>query len=156
MNSNSSSSNTDKQHILTNGHVEFIFEHNRGPRFCVYNHRPQQDVPIWMNYVQMRRFIECLPAWQKNLVVVQEILDAVGSSEEALASHLPEPQIVNTFGRNAIMLLIQTFKEKAYLWLKLHYMKPDGTWHPARGGIMLSANDDATKLQTFMDSCFQH
>ena len=150
MNSNSV---TNKQHILTNGHVEFNLEPQRGPRFCIYNHRPQQDVPIWMNYVQMKRFIEVLPAWQKNLDIVQQALDSGGNDD--VDNLNGKPEIVNTFGRNAIMLLIQTYKEKAYLWLKLHYMKPDGSWHPARGGIMISSNDDAAQLQVFIDSCFK-
>lgn len=137
-----------KQHVLTNGFVEF--QEKPASLFHVYNHRPQVDKPVVFNLQGILRLAQVLPKWQECLKNTQNLLDQgldVPDNKEA--------EILQVHGRNALHLYVQVYNEKAYLWLKTFYLsrdeKPD--WLPARGGLMLSYEDDSHKLAEFASAC---
>jgi hypothetical protein len=133
-----------KQHLLTNGYVEY--ENNPYPRFLVFNHKPQTDKPLFMNKRDMAKLFANANYWQERLVDTQAALDA-----GKIPSDFP-PCNLAVFGKNCIRLQIQVYNEKAYLWLKLYYLKED-KWLPARGGLMISEKENFKELEKFVNLC---
>ena len=134
----------NKQHLLTNGYIDF--ESKPFPRFLVYNHKPQVDKPLFMNKRDMDKLLAYGPQWQAELKNVQAALSAGKIPSER------GPHNLVVFGRNCIRLCVQTYNEKAYLWLKLYYLKDD-KWLPAKGGLIISEADNFNELKKFVQSC---
>lgn len=134
----------NKQHILTNGYVEF--ETKPYPRFLVFNHKPQTDRPLFMNKKDMAKLLAIGGDWQQRLVDTQAALDTGKIPNEYCPFNL------SVFGKNCIRLQIQTYNDKAYLWLKLYYLKDD-KWWPSRGGLMISEKDKFEDLKRFVSGC---
>lgn len=132
------------QFVLTNGYVEF--EAKPFPRFLVYNHKPQIDKPLFMNKKDLDKLFANVSCWQNRLVDTQTALDAGCKPKEYC------PYKLAVFGKNCISLNIQTYNEKAYLWLKLYYFKDD-KWFPAKGGLMISEKDNFEKFKEFVGTC---
>ena len=147
----------DKEEVLR--HLRLVYKISHGasellpplqakpfPRFLVFNHKPQIDKPLFMNKKDMGKLFANVSPWQKRLVDTQAALDAGTKPNEYC------PCTLAVFGKNCIRLHIQTYNEKAYLWLKLYYLKDD-KWLPAKGGLMISEKDNFEELQTFVGSC---
>ena len=134
----------NKQHLLTNGYVEF--EAKPYPRFLVFNHKPQIDKPLFMNKKDMNKLFANVARWQEHLVDTQFALDAGKIPNEHCPCNLA------VFGKNCIRLQVQSYNGKAYLWLKLYYLKED-KWWPAKGGLMISEKDNFEELKKFVSTC---
>ena len=133
-----------KQHLLTNGYVEYVAK--PFPRFLVFNHKPQTDKPIFMNKKDMAKLLANAKYWQERLTDTQAALDT-----GKIPNDFP-PWNLAVFGKNCIRLQINTYNEKAYLWLKLYYLKED-KWLPAKGGLMISEKENFKELEKFFYSC---
>ena len=134
-----------KQHALTSGLVEF--QDWPSPKFFVYNHKPNIDKPLFLNPKDVKNLIELLPKWQEMLKETQTFVDSNFEHE------LPTPATVVQLEKSKIQLMIQTYNSKAYLWLKLFYLSYSGQWLPGKGGVMISYEDDAFELKTFVNKC---
>ena len=94
----------------------------------------------------MNKLFANVARWQEHLVDTQFALDAGKIPNEHGPSNLA------VFGKNCIRLQVQTYNGKAYLWLKLYYLKED-KWWPAKGGLMISEKDNFEELKKFVSTC---
>lgn len=69
--------------------------------------------------------------------------------------HLPDNElydcgIINKYGNMTVRLVLSTFKNKAFIWLRLYVLNPEKECLPTKRGVRFSAQDDLHAFGDFI------
>lgn len=58
--------------------------------------------------------------------------------------------IINKYGNMTLRLVLSTFRERAFVWLRLYILSPENDCLPTKRGVRFSVQDDIQAIEDFI------